>query len=313
MRFVQYGQLGNRAQAPFRYALQAMRTWRIRNQENPSVLVVQNPPIFLALVASCYARLRGAHFAIDSHTGAFLSPKWRWSLGLHRALSRSALTTIVHNKSQESIVKAWQCPYCVVGFIPGEYPAGQPFPFDERFSVAFIGGPVGDEPLDLVFAAARCLPDVCFYVTSGSKSIPANLLAVKPENCRLTGYLPYAQYVGLLQGANVILAMTARDNTLLMGGFEAVSLGSPLIVSDWPILRDYFHLGVVHIPNTVAGICDGVLRARRDEARLRREITCLGQQLQAQWEQEFAVLRHSLLAGRKMADGSTPRKAAVAP
>lgn len=73
------------------------------------------------------------------------------------------------------------------------------------------------------------------------------------NNCRLTGYLPYDRYVGLLRGVDVILDLTSQDHTLLMGAFEAVSLGTPLIVSDWPILRDYFSLGTVHVPNTVEG------------------------------------------------------------
>jgi len=49
---------------------------------------------------------------------------------------------------------------------------------------------------------------------------------------------------------------------LLSGAFEAVSLGTPLIISDWPILRNYFSLGMVHIPNSVGGVCEGVRRLR---------------------------------------------------
>jgi glycosyltransferase involved in cell wall biosynthesis len=295
--FIVSGQPGNTLQAPLRYAAQSWQTWRTLRREQPDIVFVQNPPIFSVLLAAIYARRYGARYVIDSHTGAFLSPKWRWSLGLHRLLSREALATIVHNKSQERIVSGWRCPYCVVGFTPGDYPAGEPFRFDGRFSVVLTCGPAGDEPLDAAFAAASQLPDVCFYVTGGSRRIGPGLLAIQGENCRLTGYLPYDHYVGLLRGADAILAITTRDNTLLMGAFEAVSLGIPLIISDWPILQDYFSKGAVHIPNTAEGICSGVCRARREQAALRRDILCLRQRLHREWEREFAVLRDLLRVG----------------
>lgn len=41
------------------------------------------------------------------------------------------------------------------------------------------------------------------------------------------GYSPYDRYVGLLWEADVVLTLTNRDHTLLMGGFETVSIGNP--------------------------------------------------------------------------------------
>ena len=87
------------------YAVQALHTWRTLRQEYPDIIFVETPPIFAALVVSIYALCYRARYVIDSHTGAFISPKWRWSVGLHRLLSKGALVTIVHNTSQEKIVK----------------------------------------------------------------------------------------------------------------------------------------------------------------------------------------------------------------
>ena len=64
-------------------------------------------------------------------------------------------------------------------------------------------------------------------------------MSVKPDNCHLTGYIPYEQYVGLMRQVDTVIDLTDRDHTLLLGAFEAVSLGTPLIISDWPILREY--------------------------------------------------------------------------
>jgi hypothetical protein len=80
-----------------------------------------------------------------------------------------------------------------------------------------------------------------------------------------------------------------------MGGFEAVSLGVPLIVSNWPVLRNYFSQGTIHVPNTVEGVYQGVLRAQREQQTLRRDIVKLRAQLEADWQQKFTELQ-ALLA-----------------
>lgn len=275
MHFICYGQRSKLLQLPMRYLVQAFRTWRVLHRERPDVIFVQNPPIFCIVVAFFYARIHKAHYVIDSHTGAFLSPKWRWSLWLHRILSRRALTTIVHNGSQEGIVKNWGCHTLVLSDYRGPRPTGESFPLDGPFNVAVVSSFAEDEPLDVVFEAASRIPEVCFYVTGDSNRITASLLSKKPSNCYLTGYLPYERYLGLMKGVDAIIALTTRNHTLLSGASEAVSLGTPLITSDWPILRDQFPIGTVHIPNTVEGIYEGVRKVQVEHDTLRRDILSL--------------------------------------
>ncbi len=298
MHHVYYGQHGRWIQAPVRYLVQAVQTWRILRRERPEIVFVQNPPIFCALIALLYARRHGARYVVDSHTAAFLSQKWRWSLGLHRVLSRQAVTTIVTNAWLQEVVNGWGCHAFVLGFVPAEYPIGDDFPLNGRFHVAVVSTFAEDEPLDIVFEAASRLPGVSFYVTGDSNRITSRLLALKPPNCHLTGYLPYGRYVGLLRRVDAVIDLTTRDHTLLMGAFEAISLGTPLIVSDWPVLRDYFSQGTVHVSNTVEGVCEGVRRAQREQAALQQGIRLLREELHAEWEQRFARLQQLLENGR---------------
>jgi hypothetical protein len=288
--FIAYGQKGRLLHTLIKYPIQAWRTWWVLHQERPGIIFVQNPPIFCALVAFFYASWHRARYVIDSHTGAFLFAKWRWSLGLHRWLSRRALATIVHNVDQEKILKTWGCPYCVLGFTPGSYSSKEPFPLDGKFNIAVICSVGEDKWLADVFDAAVLLPDVRFYITGDSKRIPRPLLIRKPENCRLTGFLPYGQYVSLLSGVNAVMDLHDRDHTLLLGGFEAVSLGKPLITSDWPLLRDYFSLGTVYVRNTAQGICEGVRRVQDDPTKLQRDIVLLCKKLELEWERQFGKL-----------------------
>lgn len=290
MHFIHWGKRGNIVQAPLRYLVQGWQTLRVLQRERAEVVFVQNPPIFSAMVAFLYCWWNGAQYVIDSHTGAFLSRRWRWSLGLHQMLSKRAMMTIVHNESQEKIVERWGCPYCVLGVWLYDAPSRQHVPRNGHFKVAFISSFATDEPIDIVFEAAAGLPAVDFYVTGDSKRMASSLLTNKPSNCHLTGYLPYDQYVHLLQEVDFLMALTTRDHTVLSGACEAVSLGKPMIISDWPILREYFPLGTVHVSNSVEGIKEGVCRAQREQSGLQQDILRLRERLQAQWTQKLSGL-----------------------
>jgi len=295
IHFFYFGKHGKMLQVPVRYLVQALKTWSVLRRECPNVIFVQNPPIFCVLTIFLYTKYYHAQYIIDSHTGSFLSWKWRWSLGLHRLFSRKALTTIVHNKSQEEILKSWGCHYYVISYIPDEYQRGEHFAFDGQFKSAVISSFSEDEPLDVLFEAIHRLPDVNFFLTGDSSRIALRLLAKKPGNCFLTGYMPYKQYLSLLESVDVIIVLTTRDNTLLAGAFEGVSIGKPLIVSDWPILRNYFSLGTVHVPNTVKGICEGVRFVQSNYCAMKQGIMSLQDQLQKEWEEKFEQLKQLLI------------------
>lgn len=297
MHHIFRGQHGKLLQAPARYAFQALETWQVLRRERPDVIWVQNPPIFSVLVAATYCRLFGAQYIIDSHTAAFLSPKWRWLLWLHRVLSRRAVTTIVTNSELERMVQGWGCEAFILGFTPADYPEGVPFPLPPGFNVAVVSTGAEDEPLDVVFGAAGQLPQINFYITGDMGRLNNRLLLSKPANCRFTGYLAYDNYVGLLRGVDIVVDLTTRNHTLLLGAFEAVSLGTPLIVSDWPVLKDYFSRGAVYVPNTTDGLRDGLLRAQQDYIELRRNVVALKEELHREWDRKYAELESLLATG----------------
>jgi hypothetical protein len=101
----------------------------------------------------------------------------------------------------------------------------------------------------------------------------------------------YEKYVGLLRGVDLIITLIDRDHTLLMGGFEAISLEKPLIVSDWPTLRDYFSQGTVFVANNAGAICEGINKVRRDQPALQRGMSLLHKQCNEDWERQFSELQ----------------------
>ena len=293
MHHIYYGRPED-TNALIRYLVQSWRSWRVLLQERPDVVFVQNPPIFIIFVAYFYSLLFRARYVIDSHTGAFITDPWRSLLWLHKWFSKRAAATIIHNKDQESFAQEWQVPYCVMGFILGTYPAGNAYPLPEGFNVAFVCSFNGDEPVELVFEAAESLPEVNFFITGDYQRLSKERQALRPANCHFTGFMDYDDYVGLVRRVDAMLVLTTRNNTLLMGGFEAISLERPLIVSDSPILRNYFPLGTVYTPNTAVGITQAVREAEERQATLQIEIRQLKQQLDQEWVETSTQLAHLL-------------------
>ena len=290
IHYIYYGQQGKLYQAPLRFIIEGIRSWNILRSDRPDLVIVQNPPIFSVIVVYLFASVHGIRFIIDSHSGAFISPKWRWSLGIHRFLSRHALATLVHNHRQGDIVQSWNCQYFILGAYGSKYPEGTRFSFGGKFNIAVIGSIIKQESLDTIFSAAERMHKVTFYVTGHVSRISAELLAKKPDNCVLTDYLPEDQYIGLLRGADAVLVQTVRENTLCMGGFEAVGLGKPLIISDLALLREYFSKGTVYIPNSAEGVIEGVMCVQQTKSKLQADMQELRKELIGDWEQEYKRL-----------------------
>jgi glycosyltransferase involved in cell wall biosynthesis len=282
---------------PVRYVAQAQQTWRILRQKQPEVVIAQNPPVFTALVADLYAQRYGARYVIDSHTGAFLSRKWRWSLGLQARLSHRAMTTIVTNQSLADIVRSWGGHVTVLTDAVKRDVNSQEFEFSDKFNVAVVCSFREDEPIEVVFKAASRLPEASFYFTGDYSRVQRSLLAHKPDNCHLTGYLPEAEYWGLLEGSHAVMVLTTRDHTLLAGAYEALTVETPLILSDWPVLRKHFPMGTVHVANTEEGVCEGVRAVQNNYAQLKQEVQLLGKQADLQSDEQIEHLKHMLRAG----------------
>lgn len=270
--------LGSRASTVlFKYIGQSIETARILRRERPAAVFVMTPPVFAALPAFWYARKHRAQVVLDAHTAAFLHPRWGRLQWLQRALCRRAATTLVSNEYLAGLVRAAGGHATVVPDVPVIFPQVEKFDRPHEFTVAVVCSFNYDEPVEDIFAAARRLDDIRFFITGNPRHLSEDLKAVIPPNVTLTGFLTTAAYGGLLQGADAVMTLTTRDHTMLRGAYEAIYQGTPVILSDWPVLRHAFDEGAVHVRNDVEGIADGIrtLQSRHPEfragaARLRR-------------------------------------------
>jgi len=274
-----------------KYLGQAARTWRLLLREHPSAVFVMTPPVFAPLVAWTYCSLRGIPLVLDAHTTAFLHPRWRYFQWLQFWLCRRAATTIVHNDHLKALVESQGGRATLVSDIPIRFQRIEPFPLSSGFNVAAVCSFNPDEPIDQILEAAACLPDVHFYMTGNPKHLRAELKRRLPANVTLTGFLSDGAYGSLLQNADAVMSLTTRDHTMLRGAWEATYQGTPVVVSDWPVLRIAFDEGAVHVDNTREGITRGIRAIQSNPRAYRDGARSLRTRKEARWNATRETLR----------------------
>ena len=243
--------------APLKYVILGSRTLRMLYRERPELIFVLNPPYFSALVVWVYTRIWGGRYILDSHTGAFLESKWTWLEFLHRFITRRAHVCIVTSEELGAIVKRWGGRYFVIGDVPTEF---QPQALENlsRPHVTVINTFSYDEPIEAVLEAATLLPDIHFAVTGDLRQCPRHLLEKAPPNLRFTGFTPMQNFVNMLYSSDLAIVLTTENFTMQRGAYESVSLGVPVVTSDWPILRRTFSGGAEFCDNSAEEIARAV-------------------------------------------------------
>lgn len=277
-------QLGSQASTVlWKYWLQGRTTARILREEAPDVVFVMTPPLVAAVPAFWYAWRRGARVVLDAHSAAFLHPRWRWFQWLQRWMCRRAATTIVHNPHIAGIVERAGGHATLVPDVPIVYEASAAFARPSQFTVAVVCSFNYDEPLPAMIDAARDLPDVRFFVTGNPKHLDPALKARMPVNMTLTGFLSDEAYGSLISGADAVMTLTTRDHTMLRAAYEAIYQGTPVIVSDWPLLKDSFPAGAVHVDNSPGSIAAAIRAVQQQPDAFRAAAATLAAAKRARW------------------------------
>jgi len=287
LHFIHRGQYRAPIYAPFKYPLMALETWRLLNRAKPKVVFTQSPPPLLPLVVLLYGFFWPVQLVIDHHTAAF-SGAWAWLGPLRAWMARRAAFNLITNEHWQERIERWGGQALVLDDVPADFPMGEAYALPTGANVVVISSIAPDEPLELVLEAARQQPD--------KRRVPENLLRAAPANLQFTGFLSDAQYFGLLRAVDALVVLTTRDFTNQRGGCEAVWLGQPLVISNWPVLQRAFHRGAVHVPNTVEGIVGGIQEALTRRAELLKGMAQLQTERRAHWQAVSGQLHRLLQA-----------------
>lgn len=270
-------------------------------RERPRLVCCQNPSIVLSAFLVAVKNAAGFRVCVDAHNVGLFPDEGRSPLlmMLSRYIQKKADLTLVTNQGlYRHVKKNHGRPFILQDRIPG-IPRKNPGELAGEFNILFICSYANDEPYHLVFEAARTLDSgVHIYVTGNysKRDIDPDGL---PANITLTGYIPEERYVEMLNSVDATIDLTERDDCLVCGAYESVSVEKPQILSDTKALRQYFHKGAVYTPHSADGIRDSIRLLLRDRQRLEQETRELKDQLEREWELKRSALESILtdLAG----------------
>lgn len=284
--------------ALFKYPLLAIRTLSLLFRKRPRLVFVQSPPGLAVLFVSVYCMLTGSQYIVDAHSAALLLPIWTRPRWFWAGLARRALATLVTNEHFAQTLRSWGARALVIRDIPTTFPEGGTYGLNGDFNVTVVNTFGADEPLEQVLDAAHGMDGVHFYITGRVSRGDPKLLARAPGNVTFTDFLSTEQYYALLRGGHAVMCLTTRDNTMQRGACEALSLARPIITSQWPLLREYFHQGTVHVDNTSTGIRQGVREMRSRYEEHVSGIRALRVSQQAEWREKLGELIALIGSGR---------------
>lgn len=303
--------------APFKYIPQCLKTWSVLSKQSPDAVYVMNPPVFAALSVFFYCLVSRTPYVMDTHSPSLYGGRWGWTLPLQRALAQRALVNIVDQERFRELFASWGANGIVLERPPldvtqlvskrtvqqvsnGHEQSSKPMGADESqrqteskkhpFHVTLIGQFSGDEPVDVVVAAAHKLPDVRFTILGDTIHAPRELLRSAPSNVEFPGYLSGSDYWDHLASVDAVMTLTMFKYSLLGGAQEGMAMGKPLILSNQPVLTDYFTKGTIFIEHEVDSIVEGVRAVQENATQLGQDVAALAAEKRVRWEDAFVTL-----------------------
>jgi glycosyltransferase involved in cell wall biosynthesis len=282
--------------APFKYILQWIKTWYVLLRERPDVIYVQNSPPVAGLCVFVYCRFSRTPFILNTHTPILFVRKWRWTRPLVRLMARHALVNILDQEQYKRLFESWGAKAVILRKPPAAVPAElvDTAVCPDALEFAYVGTFDGDEPVEIILEAARSLPNMTFFLLGKKERARREWLDTAPDNVVFTDYLKGGEYWRRLMRSRAIIALTAHEYSLLAAAQDGMYVDTPLILSDQPVLREYFSQGAVFIPNTAQGLIDGLKAFLEREAIYRQEIAELHHERQQEWKANSQLLMAAL-------------------
>jgi glycosyltransferase involved in cell wall biosynthesis len=283
-----------------RYLQLIPRTLRLLSQKRAHTVIVQNPSLVLSILAILVRRFFSLRVIMAAHNEAVLPyltphPVVLWAT---RWLHKRCDHVIVTNKHLADIVVSnGGRPLILPDRIP-EPPAGEvPLPMRGPFNVVLIATFARDEPIgEVLKAAAQLGPEFQFYVTGNDRNLAVALREGKPVNVTFTGFLGELQYWSALRGADLVVDLTLIDNCLVCGAYEALAVGTPLVLSRNAASIDLFGGAARFADNSANSIAQAICEAKVSAAELRAQVHSVRERLRTMWEENAAIVRRQLVS-----------------
>jgi glycosyltransferase involved in cell wall biosynthesis len=278
--------------SPYKYLRQGVATLSLLLKQKPDIVFIQNPPSFGPFFVYLYCLMYNKKFIIDTHTGALIYSQWKITLPMQRFLFRRALTNILTNDFLAKQVTSWGGSSFVLEDPPIILDLDRTFHLKkDKFNIVMVSVAYPDEPVREILQVARNLSDMDFYITGDFKKSKyfKDVFNNTPSNVYFTGFLT-DDYFPLLKAADVIVCLTKDDHTFQSGANEALWMGKPLITSDWPILKEYFSKGTIHVDNSIDSIQKALVKMNNNFLDFKKDMISLQAERKLLWDEKAEKL-----------------------
>lgn len=273
------------------FPLLFLKTLSFLLRARPRVVFIQHPPVHILLPVLLYCLYSGAQFIIDSHitpgTTLVEKPHHRIYLLLHRFYSLFAAVTLFHSHAILSRAREWSGRFMVLENPVRELSLRGDYEVQNRPAMGMVTSFSRDEHVEEVIGAADKLPEVSFYIAGAEEKVPLPLKKDVPLNVVFTGYISGISYYEFLHAMDLVIVLTDRAESALLGAYESVSAETPLVVSDTETMRAYLPQGAVFVENEAQAIRRGIEAGLADRELLQKGIMRLKRMKIEQQERSF--------------------------
>ncbi|KPQ30432.1 MAG: Glycosyltransferase [Marinobacter excellens HL-55] len=285
----------------FRYPTLMVSTILKASIARPKIVFCQNPSIVLATILTLMKVIFGFKLIVDRHSNFKFEHqyskklKWRLFWFLSRYTVRSADLTIVTNDDLMNICEKWGGRAKVLPDKIPDMSANEAYESNlkldsKKINVMAVTTFDSDEPIDEMLGAAEIVGDnYVLYMTGNSNKYfcKKNSNFDVPDNVVLTGFISEVDYRSLMNSVDVVVVLTKKDLILNCGGYEAVSVNVPLVLSNTRTLREYFCDAPVFVNVDRISIAAGIVEAYSRRESIRKEMLVLKEDLCDAWREKF--------------------------
>jgi glycosyltransferase involved in cell wall biosynthesis len=212
-----------------------------------TVVFVQSPSVFLMGFSVFFNLFFRVTLIVDAHnSGIYISEgKYKILNRLNFWFLRRASLVIVSNQKLVKFLESYGIRSIA---FPDPLPAIQDSGLRNdqlpHYDIFIVCSWAEDEPIHLYIRVIKKLKHLKFGISGNYTKSGLNFIDM-PENLDLLGFIPEKDYFNYLRVSNLIVDLTLRENCLVCGAYEAISVGTPVILTDNAVGREIFSGGVV--------------------------------------------------------------------
>jgi len=159
----------------------------------------------------------------------------------------------------------------------------------EKVNVTFICSFANDEPTLEFLEAAKKLTTKCKFFITGKKKNALGYLNYQNESILFTDYLSEQKFEALIAHSDINIDLTTKNNLLVCGAYETLSVNVPGILSDTEIQRKTFPSGFVFTNCQREDIAEKILFAIENLTSLRKNMTIGKTLFEESWSNAFKI------------------------